>query len=289
MYYQSALSKTISYVEHNLCESFSLEELTEINGFSRWHFSRVFHLFTGYSISEYIRGRRLSEAAVELVETSHKIIDIALDYQFSSQDAFTRSFTSAYGISPGRFRKLGQRKILINPLDVSKIIWMQGGLEVKPEIIIIEDLKVMGLVYKGKNENQEIGGLWQEFFTRVQEITSSKNNMKSYGICEPLEENVEDVDLDNPNNFKYLAGVEVFDGKKIPKGMEVWDVPHKKYAVFTHKGPVEMLGDTYKAIYSQWLPESGYEVVFTYDFELYDKDFKPGDKKSKMYIYIPIK
>ncbi|MBI9011624.1 MAG: AraC family transcriptional regulator [Clostridiales bacterium] len=174
MYYQSALSKTISFVEHNLCESFSLEELTEINGFSKWHFSRVFHLFTGYSISEYIRGRRLSEAARELVETDNKIIDIAFDYQFSSQDAFTRSFTSSYGISPGRFRKLGQRKILINPLDVSKIIWMQGGLEVKPEIIMIDDLKVMGLVYKGQNQNQEIGMLWQEFLKEYKKLSHQK-------------------------------------------------------------------------------------------------------------------
>lgn len=289
MYYQSALSKTISYVENNLCESFSLEDLSEVNGFSRCHFSRLFHLFTGYTISEYIKGRRLTEAALMLVETDQRIIDIAIAYQFSSQDSFTRAFSQVYGITPGRFRKQGQRKNLIEPLDVSKIIWMQGGLEVKPEIKTINDLKVMGMVYQGKNQSGEIGVLWQQFLARIPDIKSPKGNMKSYGICEPLEESVEDVDLDNPNDFKYLAGIEVVDDNDVPEGMEVWDVKHNKYAVFTHRGPVEMLGDTYKAIYSQWLPESGYEVVFTYDFEMYDQDFKPGQTDSKMYIYIPIK
>ncbi len=289
MYYQSALNKTVSYVELNLCECFSLDQLTVINGFSQWHFSRLFHLFTGYSISEYIRGRRLSEAANMLVSSDSRIIDIAMMYQFSSQDAFTRAFSKAYGISPGRFRRKGQPKVLIDPLDISKIIWKQGGLEVKPEIKILDNLKVMGLVYQGKNQNGEIGELFGEFFKRSNEIDNAVGNMKTYGICEPLEETVEEVDLDNPNDFKYLAGIEVKDNENIPAGMEVWDVPHKKYAVFTHTGSVELLGETYKAIYTKWIPESGYEVVFTYDFELYDKDFNPGDDKSKMYVYIPIK
>lgn len=123
----------------------------------------------------------------------------------------------------------------------------------------------------------------------MNEIKNSKKNRLSYGICEPLEASVEEVDFDNPKDFKYLAGIEVTDNNNMPVGMEVWDVPHKKYAVFTHIGSVDTLGDTYKAIYSKWLPESGYELVFTYDFELYDKDFDPGSAQSKMYVYIPIK
>lgn len=289
MYYQSALTKTVSYVENHLCDYFSLDDLNAVNGFSRCHFSRLFQLFTGYTISEYIRGRRLTEAAKSLVETDEKIMSIALQYQFSSQDAFTRAFTKAFGIPPARFRRQGQRKVLINPLDVSKIIWMQGGMEVKPEIVELTHLRVCGLTYKGKNQHGEIPELWQKFIPRMKEIKNPVSNMKSYGICEPLEESVEDVDLDNPNDFRYLAGIEVTSDENIPAGMEVWEVPHKKYAVFTHTGAVELLGDTYKAIYSKWIPESGYEVVFTYDFEVYDEDFKPGDPTSKMYVYIPIK
>lgn len=287
MYYKNALSKTVKYVEENLCEPFSLEDLVEVNGFSQWHFSRLFHAFTGYSISDYIRARRLTEAANELF-MDKKIINIALDYQFSSQDSFTRAFKKAFQITPARYRKNGLKKVLTQPLDINKLVWIQGGQEMKPEVVILKDLKVCGMVYTGKNENGEVPALWQDFLKRIPEISNAKGNGASYGVCEPLEESVDQVNWEVASDIRYMASIEV-TSDHAPDGMEVWSVPHEKYAVFTHIGSVETLGETYKSIYSKWLPESGYEVVFTYDFELYDKDFKPGQEDSKMYIYIPIK
>ena len=289
MYYKNALEKTLEFVENNLTSYFTLDELCRVNGFSRCHFSKMFHVFTGYTISGYIRGRRLSEAAKLLSRTDKKIIEIALDYQFSSQDAFTRSFSNTFGISPARYRKDKTSVKVVRPLDAQNIIWTYGGREMKPEIVELKSMLICGMVYEGKNLNGEIGDLWREFSKRQHEIVSAKDNMKSYGICEPVEENVENLDLEEPNNFKYLAGVEVEDKNNLPEGMSVWEVTHSKYAIFTHIGTVEELGDTYKGIYSKWLPESGYEAVYEYDFELYDKDFKPNQKESKMYIYVPVK
>lgn len=289
MYYESALKKTITFVESNLCEPFTLDQLCHINGFSQCHFSKLFHVFTGYTISEYIRGRRLSEAAKLLIDSDKKIIDIAYDFQFSSQDSFSRSFKAKFGITPGKYRKNGQRKVLINQLDVSKLIWNQGGREMKPEVVVLDNLMILGMSYRGKNENGEVAELWQNFLSRTSEIKHAVNNRKSYGICEPLEESIEEVDFDKDNEIKYLAGIEVTSDKDVPEGMEVWHVDHKRYAVFTHTGSVDLLGETYKSIYSKWLPASGYQVEFTCDFELYDQDFDPSSETSKMYIYIPIK
>ncbi|MBN2796715.1 MAG: AraC family transcriptional regulator [Clostridia bacterium] len=289
MYYISALEKTISYIEEHLNQPFTLLDLEEVNHFSRCHFSKLFHLLTGYHISEYIRLRRLSVACERLVNSETKIIEIAMDLQFASQDVFTRSFTKSVGISPGKYRKNKVYDALLNPLDVNKIIWIQGGMEMKPEIIELEPMRVIGLEYYGKNENYEIPQLWQAFLPRVNEIEGNIKPNWSLGVCEPLEEKVEDVDLDHPNAFKYLACVIVDETSEVPEDMTAWKVEHRKYAVFTHTGSVEFLGDTYKAIYSKWLPESGYQVEFTYDFEVYDENFRPGSEDSKMYIYIPIK
>lgn len=289
MYYLSALSKTISFIEDNLYTPFTLDDLERVNGFTRSHFSKLFHAFTGYKISEYIRGRRLAVATMRLNQTNDKIIDIAFDLQFSSQESFSRSFCKVYGVPPGKFRKVGCATKILEPLDVDKLIWTQGGIEVKAVIKTIEKMKIVGMEYEGKNLNQEIGDLWGEFLPRIKEITHAKGDMNSYGICSPLEENIEEINFNETNDFKYLAGIEVTDDTVVPEGMKSWYVDHQKYAVFTHMGSVETLGDTYKAIYSTWLPESGYDVAFTYDFELYDENFNPGEEDSKMYIYIPIK
>jgi AraC family transcriptional regulator len=68
----------------------------------------MFHALVGHSLKEYIRKRRLSEAAARLVTTQESLIQIAFDFQFGTQESFTRAFRSMFGITPGRFRKIGK-------------------------------------------------------------------------------------------------------------------------------------------------------------------------------------
>jgi AraC family transcriptional regulator len=289
MYYLRALEKTFKYIEANMNKSFSVEDLCFESGFSRHHYSRLFHIFTGHTLIMYVKNRRLTEAAQRLVNTNDKIIDIALDYQFSSQESFTRSFTNTFKVSPGRYRRRGVFTLLQKPINVENLVVVQGGNEVKPVIKEVGPLNLMGLVYEGKNQNQEIAQVWNQFIGRSSEIKEILNPSKFYGMCEPLEENLEDIDLDHINEFKYLACVQVEDSKNMPQGMTYWEIPKRKYLVFTHIGSPQALGETYKAIYSKWIPESGYEVLYAHDFELYDENFNPESEASKMYIYIPIK
>lgn len=289
MHYSTALESTFQFIENHLEESFQLDDLTRSVGFSKYHFSRLFHSFTGYTLGRYIKMRRLNEAAKDLIESETRILDLAIKYQFSSQESFTRSFSGEFGVTPARYRKLGNRKTLLNPIDVSKIILYQGGMEVKPEVKIIEPLHVVGMVYEGMNFGDGIPKMWQTFLTRIPEIKDRKDNMMSYGLCEPVVEDFGEFNIEEPQQIRYMAGVEVNSKQELPEGMDYWEIKHTKYAVFAHIGDLSTLGDTYKAIYSKWIPECGYEVVVSHDFEVYDKDFKPGDPKSKMYIYVPIK
>lgn len=69
-------------------------------------------MLCGYSISEYIRNRKLSLAGHEILHTNNKIIDIALKYGYDSPDSFTKAFTRFHGSTPTEVCKGGKIKIL---------------------------------------------------------------------------------------------------------------------------------------------------------------------------------
>jgi AraC family transcriptional regulator len=112
------IQAAIDYIEGHLTEPIPLERAAEAACFSLPHLYRIFHALVGHSIKEYIRKRRLSEAAVRIVETSESLIQICFDYQFGSQESFTRAFQAMFGITPGRFRKVGGSEAAFPRVDV---------------------------------------------------------------------------------------------------------------------------------------------------------------------------
>ncbi len=76
--------------EHNLDQSLLLDDVANKAGYTKWYFQRLFKKVTGVTLASYIRARRLTKAAVELRLTKKTILEIALKYQFDSQQSFTR-------------------------------------------------------------------------------------------------------------------------------------------------------------------------------------------------------
>jgi AraC family transcriptional regulator len=104
MNYEVCIKKSIEYIENNLNKKIELQELADKVFLSKYHFHRTFHAIVGEPVAEYIRKKRLMQAANELLNTEEKIIDIAFRYQFSSQEAFTKAFKKLYGVPPREFR-----------------------------------------------------------------------------------------------------------------------------------------------------------------------------------------
>lgn len=106
MQHKSIIQQTIHYIEQHLHEALSLESIAVYAGFSKFHFHRIFQKHIGMSATEYVRLRRLANAASALLHTKERIIDIAFYYQFESQEVFTRAFKKVYHLPPGQYRKI---------------------------------------------------------------------------------------------------------------------------------------------------------------------------------------
>ncbi|MBN2503136.1 MAG: GyrI-like domain-containing protein [Anaerolineales bacterium] len=155
--------------------------------------------------------------------------------------------------------------------------------EMEPRIVTKPAFYVVGMQYIGKNPDNEIAKMWQDFIPRINEPDRIKPEV-SYGLCDSSIEGVED------GEFEYVAGVEVAGpDAAVPEGMVLRSVPERKYAIFTHHGTLDTLGDTYQNIYNTWLPQSGLEVGNEFDMEVYDEDFIPNSPDSKLYIYVAVK
>jgi AraC-like DNA-binding protein len=105
MEYLIPLNRALEYFENGLTQTISIQETATAVGYSRSRFGCLFRATIGETPGEYIRKRRLSEAARELVTSKKRILDIALDYQFESQEAFTRSFKRMFHLSPAAYRQ----------------------------------------------------------------------------------------------------------------------------------------------------------------------------------------
>lgn len=102
------LSDAIAYIEEHLDDEISYERAAEIACCSPNYFQRMFSYVAGISLSDYIRRRRMTQAAFDLQHRNVKVIDVALKYGYTSPTAFNRAFQSVHGISPTASKGGGQ-------------------------------------------------------------------------------------------------------------------------------------------------------------------------------------
>jgi AraC family transcriptional regulator len=99
------IQRAVDYIEENLRDELPFWDIAKRAGYSMWHFQRVFGATVGDTVKEYIRKRRLASALHDLAATEKRILDIALEYQFESQESFSRAFKGEFGRTPGECRK----------------------------------------------------------------------------------------------------------------------------------------------------------------------------------------
>lgn len=280
MDYINSIQKTIDYIEANLKEELDINRAISESGYSLTHFYRIIQSFSGISLKDYIRNRRLSEAAVALRMSNTRIIDIAMEYDFQSQEVFTRAFLRLFGITPGKYRKSRESITLYDKLNAQQLFMSLNGLSIEPTIILKKQFQLIGITRTVHPGSKEISQLWREFHRRSDLIETSLNSDKLIGLCEYM------PDITDDSEFSYMACKEVLSTDNIPMGMNSKIIPCTKYAVFTHSGTMDRLKETYDKIYGVWLPLIGRQLAEADTLEIYSLQ---STDNYKLDIYVPLK
>jgi len=277
----SAIGRAIWFIESHFTSDISLDEIAETAGLSRYHLSRVFGMTTGHSISGYIRSRRLSGAALALIDSSSTILQVALDAGYGSHEAFTRAFREQFGMTPESLRKQGHvRNLALQEpirMDDTRLPKLDAPrFESHPAILLA------GLAETYAHEaTQAIPSLWQKFNQHFGHIPGQKGNV-AYGVCTQAEEGSE--------SFRYMSAAEISGTDDLPEGFVTTKLPPQRYAIFTHRGHISSISATVHQIFGEWLPQSGHQHAGVPDMiERYDDRFDPHTGMGVTEIWIPLK
>ena len=113
------LAAALEITEKNLQLPFGVEDLANNCFVSVSGLQKLFKYAFNCSVGEYLAKRRLSAASVQLTSTSKSITEIALDYQYTSPEVFTRAFKRFWGVTPSQFRKTYRFSELFPKLELS--------------------------------------------------------------------------------------------------------------------------------------------------------------------------
>lgn len=298
MGYHLRIQKTIDHIERHLDEPLALGELAELAGFSDFHYHRVFLMMVGDTVMEYVRKRRLARAACELAaDPGRKIVDVAFEHGFRTHETFTRAFKRMFGMTPAEHRRSGIRTPPYPQVDVlqSRYNSYLGGIRMDYRIETKPAFKLIGYALEtscveGRNL-KEIPAFWQRHI----ENEGWKRIPNAAYPDRPVELGIStDMNMES-GVFTYLIGMEVNHFDNVPDDLVCREFPEAEYAVFTTPKAERQkfsltIQATWKAIFEEWFPHSGYEHAGGPEIEWYDERSGPnaGDEQQ-MDIYIPIK
>jgi AraC family transcriptional regulator len=230
--YADEINMCIAYIEANLTHKLSIEEVLQNTYYSYIHFHRIFMDIVGESISSYIRKRKLSCAAEELVNTQKPIVDIALDYNFSSQQTFNRAFKEYFDISPFKYRATGMLDDLYKPFTLADCFFE----DLPPISVEINQLPPMKIAsyrsYDGKiklkDKNREQDRLVSKAWGNLVGWQMSYEYRKQYGTVEklPVTRKLANFMITNelhlPPNTRYFGFINPFPMNENEYGYEAW-------------------------------------------------------------------
>ena len=161
MNWLESIEEAIGYIESHLKDDLSIDDVASHVYMSSGYFQKAFTMLCGFTVSEYIRNRRLAEAGMELLSSNEKIIDIALMYGYDSHDSFTKAFTRFHGVTPSAVRRGGCTLKAFAPLRLQFILGggyiMDYRIEKQPEFGVLLKAESGRLTYWSEtdlNENQ---------------------------------------------------------------------------------------------------------------------------------------
>lgn len=279
MEWMERLNRAINYMEENMTDTIDFDMVAKIAGCSTYHFQRMFTYMAELPLSEYIRRRKMSLAAVDLQEVENKVIDIGLKYGYDSPTAFNRAFKSIHGIAPSKVRESGV--ILKAYPPISFRITIKGDCEMNYRIEKKEAFRVVGVSMPLEKEIEKnfaiVPQMWQKAATngtipRLASIMEgAPMGLLGVSACNAEEE------------WKYY--IAVASQKALDQDFEEYMVPASTWAIFSGEGKNTSIQELEKRIVTEWLPTSGYEYGNAADIEVY---LNADPENAKFEVWIPI-
>lgn len=274
------LNKTISYIEEHLAEEISYDELAHIACCSSYHYQRIFAYMAGIPLSEYIRRRRMSLAAIELQSGNKKIIDIGMKYGYASPTAFNRAFQSVHGIAPSIAKK-GGTTIKSYPA-ISFKLTVKGVEELSYRIETKDSFRIVGVSFPLDKEIENnfiaVPQMWQNAAINgtFEKITPLMNNQPmgvlGVSVC------------NNKEEWQYFIAVS--SSIDTDNSLDEYIIPACTWAIFSGIGTGISIQELERRIITEWLPTSGYEYDNAPDMEVY---LNPDPNNMQYEVWIPIK
>jgi len=261
--------KVIKYIEENLDSSLDYEHMAGILGYSTYHFQRLFMMLSGLPLSEYIRNRRLSEAAIELQAGQNKVIDVAFKYGYSSPTSFNRAFKVLHGVTPSEVCK---KEVMIKAFPpLSFDLKVKGAETINYRIAQMDAFRVVGKCCITTAENgqcyRDIPAFWEKLIQ-----SGGPGSILSLIDAQPTGLlGISDYNPEKSSTFNYFIAVS--SSRPAPEGMEEFNVPAASWAIFPHqKSEPTTIQAFQQRILMEWLPTSGFEFAKAPDVERYDDE-----------------
>lgn len=286
--HKERINRALLYIQQHLDDHMSLDRLASYACLSPYHFHRIFTAYVGETVAAYIRRLKIERAAGQLIYTDENITDIAFSAGFDSASSFNKAFKQITGLTPSEVRKKGTLTSYQLCCEPDKTI---TGEAMKPTFVTTAPKTVIFIRRQG-NYYESAPAAWKAMSNYIVEKKFDTSKLQLIGISH------DDPEITQEEHWRFdacVAGVNL----PSPDGeVGVQTIEGGKYAVFTHTGSYDALGDVYRDIFGTWYPESGIELRDAPTFQIYiNRSFEneygkmSDEERQKMIteIYIPIK
>jgi AraC family transcriptional regulator len=257
----TALNRLVDQVEEHLGAELDLDGVATALGTTEYHLRRMFSSLAGMPLSEYVRRRRMTVAAADVVLGEDDLLTIAVRHGYGSTEAFGRAFRAVHGAGPRDVRRDGgplrTQPQLRFRLTVEGNIPMDTSIVDRPAFRLVGHAARVPLIHHGVNPHiqQHIAGLPQEEHGRLKAIGDT-DPAGLLQVCDDL-----DPDSTEGSELTYLHGVAVTATTPTPDDLDAIEVPAGRWAVFHTDGPYpQTLQTTWAATATDWFPANPWRL-----------------------------
>ncbi len=262
----------VEHIEENIKSVQQIAAIADTFNISVVHLQRIFKFAFGMPIIKYIRQRKLTRSAEDLLKTHLKVIDIACEYGFEHEQSYIRAFKREYGITPGEFRRGTRFLNATPPLSMLNMKELDSGIVCKPEIVIVPAFFVVGRRHKIALDKSitEAPRLAKEFFFRDKgQLDGVVNPHIYFGLTDKQ---------NTPEGYTYyLPSVQTVDLTKIPEGFTGVRVDSSMCVRFIYIGNhhysdinLGIANEMYSSIRQFFISQPRFKAHDTFHFERID-------------------